>query len=432
MSATPAQYNRQANFVTEAQGNANITVSQIAVELDAEFDALNVAVDQTQSRLAEIQRDDGALRNGIVTSEALSPGAFDTQISNYTTFGTATPMTRWSLAPNGTTTTFPLLGATLDQPTSYLVTVDGVTQDPASYTTPSGSIVFSEAPPSGSQVTVVCLGYQRAIVTPNIGAGSISTVLIADDAITTAKIAPGAVVTADLADGAVTSAKIADGAVATVDIADSAVTTAKIADSAITTAKIAAGAVVTADLADGAVTTAKIAAGAVGTSLIADAAVTTEKIAVGAVVTVDLADSAVSTAKIADSAVSTVKIANNAVTAAKLGTNEQKQICKAWVNFNGSTGAIRASYNVSSITRNAVGDYTVSFSNALASADYTVATAAQTNTNAPFLIANFGGSGGSSAFAQSATTTAYRFALYNYNYTGVADSAFVTLQVFGN
>ena len=46
--------------------------------------------------------------------------------------------------------------------------------------------------------------------------------------------------------------------------------------------------------------------------------------------------------------VGTTQLANNAVTAAKLGTNEQKQIAKAWVNFNGlevfsSTNAINAS-----------------------------------------------------------------------------------------
>ena len=44
---------------------------------------------------------------------------------------------------------------------------------------------------------------------------------------------------------------------------------------------------------------------------------------------------------------------------------------KAWVNFNGtSTVAIRASFNVSSITDNGTGDYTVNFTNALADANY--------------------------------------------------------------
>jgi hypothetical protein len=44
---------------------------------------------------------------------------------------------------------------------------------------------------------------------------------------------------------------------------------------------------------------------------------------------------------------------------------------KAWVNFNGTgTVAIRASGNVSSITDNGAGDYTVNFTTALADANY--------------------------------------------------------------
>lgn len=46
---------------------------------------------------------------------------------------------------------------------------------------------------------------------------------------------------------------------------------------------------------------------------------------------------------------------------------------KAWVNFNGTgTVAIRAQFNVSSITDNGAGDYTVNFTNALADANYSV------------------------------------------------------------
>jgi hypothetical protein len=45
--------------------------------------------------------------------------------------------------------------------------------------------------------------------------------------------------------------------------------------------------------------------------------------------------------------------------------------CRAWVNFNGTgTVAIRASGNVSSITDNGTGDYTVNFSNAMPDANY--------------------------------------------------------------
>ncbi len=72
-----------------------------------------------------------------------------------------------------------------------------------------------------------------------------------------------------------------------------------------------------------------------------------------------------------DGVITTDDIAANAVTYAKIGTTEQGQLCKAWVNFNGtSTVSIRASYNVSSITDNGTGDYTVNFTTALADANY--------------------------------------------------------------
>lgn len=46
-------------------------------------------------------------------------------------------------------------------------------------------------------------------------------------------------------------------------------------------------------------------------------------------------------------------------------------VCRAWVNFNGTgTVAIRASFNVSSITDNGTGDYTVNFTTALPDANY--------------------------------------------------------------
>ena len=46
-------------------------------------------------------------------------------------------------------------------------------------------------------------------------------------------------------------------------------------------------------------------------------------------------------------------------------------VAKAWVNFNGTgTVAIRASYNVSSITDNGVGNYTVNFTTAMVDANF--------------------------------------------------------------
>ena len=51
--------------------------------------------------------------------------------------------------------------------------------------------------------------------------------------------------------------------------------------------------------------------------------------------------------------------------------------CRAWVNFNGTgTVAIRASFNVSSITDNGTGDYTVNFTTAMPDANYSIGTSA--------------------------------------------------------
>jgi hypothetical protein len=48
--------------------------------------------------------------------------------------------------------------------------------------------------------------------------------------------------------------------------------------------------------------------------------------------------------------------------------------CRAWVNFNGTgTVAIRASGNVSSITDNGTGNYTLNFTNALVDTSYSIA-----------------------------------------------------------
>ena len=47
--------------------------------------------------------------------------------------------------------------------------------------------------------------------------------------------------------------------------------------------------------------------------------------------------------------------------------------CRAWVNFDGTgTVAIRASGNVTSITDNGTGDYTVNFTTAMTDANYSI------------------------------------------------------------
>jgi hypothetical protein len=61
-------------------------------------------------------------------------------------------------------------------------------------------------------------------------------------------------------------------------------------------------------------------------------------------------------------------------------------MCRAWVNFNGTgTVAIRASGNVTSITDNGTGDYTVNFTTAMSDANYSYNVSASLN----YGVANF-------------------------------------------
>lgn len=59
------------------------------------------------------------------------------------------------------------------------------------------------------------------------------------------------------------------------------------------------------------------------------------------------------------------------------------RLARAWVCFDGSTspGTIRSAFNVSSITKNATGDYTVNFTNALTDANYSVVCSAGIASN---------------------------------------------------
>jgi len=78
---------------------------------------------------------------------------------------------------------------------------------------------------------------------------------------------------------------------------------------------------------------------------------------------------------LASAAVTTVKLADANITAAKLDGAQSGSApiyaARAWVNFNGTgTVAIRASGNVSSITDNGVGNYTINFTNAMPDTNY--------------------------------------------------------------
>jgi len=94
----------------------------------------------------------------------------------------------------------------------------------------------------------------------------------------------------------------------------------------------------------------------------------------------------------------------------------------AWVNFNGTgTVAIRASFNVSSITDNGTGDYTLNFTTALPDVNYgATATAGSNNTNSVIAY---------EADFSVRTTSSIRYAVFAIN-VGVFDSNSVNVSIF--
>jgi hypothetical protein len=79
--------------------------------------------------------------------------------------------------------------------------------------------------------------------------------------------------------------------------------------------------------------------------------------------------------------------------------------CRAWVNFNGTgTVAIRASGNVSSITDNGTGDYTVNFTTAMPNANYSMVGSAMRDTSNIASVSIRG----NATYSNSITTTSVR------------------------
>jgi hypothetical protein len=101
---------------------------------------------------------------------------------------------------------------------------------------------------------------------------------------------------------------------------------------------------------------------------------------------------------------------------------------KAWVNFNGSgTVAIRASYNVSSITDNGAGDYTINFTNAFSDANYCPVIGTSLSTANNGMIANLFTD---NATVIAPTTSGFRFMVGRRSDGTPSDSEYLTASVF--
>ena len=371
MSAVPPIYTPATNFATEAM--QPITVAGLpGAEMDAEFTGIQSTLGAVRSRLSEIQRDDGLIRNGIVSIDALSSAAIQAlgsnsfnvrgawvanrayavgdvfsngqetrlvktaytsgatyNLSNIDTNNTSVlgmppdvgSVTRKTFNGNGSTTVFTLDVAPIYD-TNIRVYVNGLFQLAGTNWTLSGTtLTFAVAPSAGTNNIVTEVGQVSEVDVPVLPASSVGTTQLANLSVTTAKIADSAVTTAKIPNAAITTVKIADANITTAKILDANVTTAKIANAAITSAKIVSGGVVNASIQNGAVDIDKLAPGAVSTSKIVDYAVTSMKIEDGAINSLKITDGEVTREKLATHAVDTDQLAESAVTSVKIENN---------------------------------------------------------------------------------------------------------------
>jgi hypothetical protein len=105
------------------------------------------------------------------------------------------------------------------------------------------------------------------------------------------------------------------------------------------------------------------------------------------------------------------------------------QAVRAWVNFNGTgTVAIRASYNVSSITDNGAGWFSVNFTTAMADTNYGVALSSSYANNGGNIIQYLNVNNGGVEVAP--TTSKVDTTFINVSNNNVADPKYVYISIF--
>ena len=127
-------------------------------------------------------------------------------------------------------------------------------------------------------------------------------------------------------------------------------------------------------------------------------------------------------------AVGTIKsISSAAPVIQNTSGTEKGQFCKAWVNFNGTgTVAIRDSYNISSLTDNGTGDYSLAYSDNFSNDDYCLAGTA--GYNSEYIANHLTGDGNSTTYSTSSCRFSVRH-VYNNN---VSDPNHVEVMIIGD
>ena len=116
---------------------------------------------------------------------------------------------------------------------------------------------------------------------------------------------------------------------------------------------------------------------------------------------------------------------NNWKTLAATLQGDSRQLCKAWVRFNGFSGAISAGYNVASVTRISTGLYQINFTTPMADANYAVGG-----------MVGDGTTGGNNNHLIEIAHSSYYVTVMSWEPSGgpigPEDSQTVMVQVFGN
>jgi len=110
--------------------------------------------------------------------------------------------------------------------------------------------------------------------------------------------------------------------------------------------------------------------------------------------------------------------------------NALNGIAKAWVSFNGNTGAIYGTgFNVSSVTRSAAGQYVVNMTNAMPNINYAVFASVSVTGSVPDGVSI---NSGVAWTVVAPTTTAFSLGTYRYNAVAQDDPTYVSAAAFSS
>jgi hypothetical protein len=162
------------------------------------------------------------------------------------------------------------------------------------------------------------------------------------------------------------------------------------------------GALATADIADNAITLAKITSGTDGELITWDASGDPATVAVGTAghVLTSNGTGAAPTFQAGGTAASQSEMETGTSTAVFSTPGRQHFHAghpKAWARFDGTTGALDASYNIATASRTAAGTYSITFTNPMSSANYCVVATASGSATTTDIVCSVGRSGGAGA-----------------------------------